>query len=213
MTAEQIITKFELRVDDTTELSTDDELELLNEHYQLLADKRPWEILKKEASGVMVSTTEIGDAPSDFKFLVENRNYTDNSIENEDNSRPVGILINASTTPKWLRVINWGDRRQYTNSDGFAYYDPTDNKFKTTYPQPTGATYSYDYKSKPAPLLINDSPVFPEEYHQVLALMMAVDDMSIQLFDKARSYARENEARITDYLQRMAMWNANLLNM
>lgn len=213
MTAEEIIAKFELRVDDTTELSSDEELDLLNEHYQLLADERPWEILKKEASGTMASTTEIGDAPNDFKYFIENRNYTDNSISTEVGSKPTGILITSNGAKKWLKIVNWSDRRQYENADGFAYWDPTDNKVKTFYPQPSGATYSYDYKAKPEPLALGDEPVFPSEYHGILAFMMAVDDMSIQLFDKARSYAPENQARVVNYLQRMAMWNANLQNM
>ena len=48
MTAQEIIAAFELKVDDSTELSTSEELALLNRVYQLVCDERPWEILKKK---------------------------------------------------------------------------------------------------------------------------------------------------------------------
>lgn len=49
MLASEIIAKFELYVDDSTELSTQEELDLLNKVYQKVADDRPWEILKKRS--------------------------------------------------------------------------------------------------------------------------------------------------------------------
>lgn len=209
MTAAEIISKFELYVDDTTELSTSEELALLNKVYQKICDDRPWEFLKKEASGTMPTTTTI-PVPSDFGFFVENLNYTDNSQTATYNFKPVGILINGN---KWLQIINWSDRKQYANQDGYAYFDATNNTITTTYAQPSGATYSFDYKAIPAELLIGGTPVFPARYHDMIALGMAVDDMAIQLFDKNRSYARENEMRFSGYMQALSLYNANLQNM
>lgn len=209
MNAAQIIAKFELKVDDTTELSSVEELALLNRIYQFICDDRPWEILKKEGSGTMLTTTTI-TKPADFAHFVENMNYTDNSISTEENSKPTGILINGV---KWLKIINFSDRRQYANQDGYAYLDLTQDKIVTTYPQPSGATYSFDYKRVPDDLTLGTSPVFPDRFHDIFVFAMAVDDMATQLFDKARSYAQENQGQMNSYLQRMAMWNANLQNM
>lgn len=209
MTSAEIIALFELYVDDTTELSTAEELALLNRVYQAVCDDRSWEFLKKEASGTMASTTTI-TAPSDFGHFLENRSYTDNSEIPDYNSTPTGILINGT---KWLKVIDWSTRRQYANQDGYVYYDARQGTITTTYAQPSGATYSFDYKMVPTDLLIGTSPVFPSRFHPMLAYAMAVDDMIIQLFDKARSYAGENNAKYRNQLAQMAVWNANLQNM
>lgn len=206
MTASEIIAEFELYVDDTTELSTAEELALLNKIYQKVCDDRPWEVLKKEASGTMATTTTI-TVPSDFGYFTTNRNYTDTSQAASANARQVGILINGT---KWLQLVNWSDRRQYANQDGYAYYDAANNTITTTYAQPSGATYSLDYKAVPSALIISSTPVFPARFHDILVHGMAVDDMIIQLFNKARSYAPENQAMYTSYLAQMAMWNANL---
>jgi hypothetical protein len=40
---------------------------------------------------------------------------------------------------------------------------------------------------------------------------MAVDDYAIQQFDKAKSYAGENQMKADDWLERMQIWNANLV--
>lgn len=208
MTASEIIARFQLYVDDTTELSSAEELSLLNKVYQKICDDRPWEFLKKEAGGTMLSTITIA-VPADFGHFAENRNSTDNSESSWANSRPTGILINST---KWLGIINWSDRRQYLNRDGFAYIDVLNNLITTTGVQPSAATYSFDYKSVPADLLIGGTPVFPARFHDMIYHAMAVDDMIIQLFDRARSYARENQARYDDYMRSLAMWNSQFFN-
>ncbi len=207
MTTAQIITEFELYVDDTTELSSAEELRLLNRVYQRICDSRVWEFLKKEASGTMSTTTTIS-VPTRFAHFIENRLMTDNSDDFDQNSKPVGILINGT---KWLKIINWSDRRQYVNQEGYAYYDAANNTITTTYAQPSGATYSFDYKEYPADLT-TDSPVFPTRFHPMIFHAMATEDMVIQLFDKARSYAAENAGAYASYMADMTMWNANLQN-
>ena len=156
----------------------------------------------------MATTTTIS-VPSDFGNFIENRLYTDNAISPDYNSKPTGILINGT---KWLKIIDWSTRKQYNNQDGYAYYDARQGTLSTTYAQPSGATYSFDYKMVPADLLIGESPVFPARYHVMIAHAMAVEDMIIQLFDKARSYAGDNQALYQSYLARMAKWNADLQN-
>lgn len=208
MTTAEIIAGFETFVDDTTELSTAQEIALANKHYQIVCDDRPWEFLKKPGEGTMLSTTTI-TTPSDFGHFVENLNLTDNSQNYDFNAKPVGIFINGNKT---LRIINWSDRRQYENVDGYAYLDMAAGLIRTTYAQPSGATYSFDYKYVPTDLLIGSTPVFPARFHPMIYHSMAVDDMIIQLFDKSRSYANENRLAYAGYLSRMAYWNANLRN-
>lgn len=210
MTASEIIAKFELYVDDTTELSSSEELDLFNKVYQRVCDDRPWEILKKEATGTMASTTTI-TMPSDFGFFVDNYSYTDNSISTQINARPVVVWITGSGAASPFQVVNWSDRKQYLNTNGVCYLDIASSLIRFPVAQSSGATYSLDYKAVPAVLAASESPIFPTRFHDIIYHGMCVDDMTIQLFDKARSYAGENQAQYNSYLKQMALWNANLL--
>ena len=206
MIASEIISLFETYVDDTTELSTQEELALLNRVYQKICDNRPWEILKKEASGTMTTSTTITLA-SDFAFLLENYGYTDNSYSEELPSKPVYVLVNGNP----FQVVNWSDRNRYAGQNNICYVDIANSVIKFPVAQSTSATYSYDYKAFPDNLLIGGTPIFPARFHPMIAYAMAVDDMIIQLFDKARSYAGENEIKYERDLEDMTMWNSRLL--
>lgn len=213
MTGAEIIAKFEQYVDDLTELSSTQELELLNKIYQKVCDDRPWEFLKKEKTGTMNTTTTIA-LPSDFSHLLENFNYTDNSVSTEINSKPCVVFISytSGNTYSPFQVVNWSDRRQYINTNNVCYVDYGSSVITFPYAQPSNALYNFDYKSVPTDLTANTSPVFPARFQDILYHGMAVDDMIIQLFDKARSYAKENQAMYESYLKQMALWNANLQN-
>ena len=211
MLAQEIISKFELYVGDTTELSTQDELDLLDKIYQQVCADRPWEFIKKEKTGTMNTTTEI-TLPDDFSYLPENYNYTDNSYSTQINAKPVAVFVTSGTSTSPFQVVNWSDRRQYSNTNGVCYVDIAANKLVFPYAQNAGATYSFDYCYFPEKMGLSDSPVFPDRFQDILYHGMAVDDMIIQLFDKARSYARENRASYNSTLQQMASWNANLLS-
>jgi len=208
MTGQDLIDGLELYTDDTTELSTAEELALLNVWYHTLCDDRPWEILKKEFSNAMASTTTI-TVPADFGSMLDNRLETDNSSPIDYNARPVGILVNGV---KWLQMVNWSDRRQYANRDGYAYLDIANNLIRTTYAQPSGATVSFDYKRVPDDITLATEPVFPARFHPIIYRYAAADDMIIQLFDKARSCRAENLAVAATFKSRMDLWNANLQN-
>lgn len=207
MTAEQIIEKFQLYVDDTTELSSAEELDLLNKVYQKVSDEKLWEILKVEVTGTMTTTTTI-TLPIRFVHLVENYNYTDNAVSTEINAKPVVVFINNDAK----QVVNWSDRKQYANNNNVCYVDMRSSVIRFPVAQASGATYSFDYKEFPANLTLSDTPVFPERFQHILFLGMCIDDMAIQLFDKARSYADQHKAQYDSYLRDMALWNANLQN-
>lgn len=213
MTGAEIIAKFEQYVDDLTELSSTQELELLNKIYQKVCEDRPWEFCKKEKTGTMTSTTTIA-FPSDFSHLLENYNYTDNGMSTETNSKPCVVFIssNSGSTYSPFKVVNWSDRRQYLNTNGVCYIDYASSVITFPYAQSSGALYNFDYKSVPTNLTTGTSPVFPARFQDIIYHGMAVDDMVIQLFDKARSYAKENQAMYESYLKQMALWNSNLQN-
>lgn len=207
MNTTDIIRLFELYVDDTTELSSSEELALLNRVYKKILTDRDWEFLKKEKTG-SISGTEI-TLPLDFSHLIENTNYTDNSIAVGYNQRPVAVYIDDSP----FMVVNWSDRRQYKNNSAYCYVDLVNNKI--IFPISQSGTYSFDYVYNPADLtlvVLSDTPIFPTKYHPMIAYGMAVDDMIIQMFPKAQSYAGENQSKYNSYLSDMQMYNSKFYN-
>ena len=191
MTTADIITNFEIYVDDGTELSSGEELNLANKVYRAVCNYRPWEWLKKPISGSIVAGAIT--LPTDFNYFVTN--------VQSNGSR--GIYVGTENT--YVPLVNFSDRREYT--DNVCYVDPSDSKIKFIVPQ-TATTYSFDYIKVPADLTLATSPIFPAQFHDIIYHGMAVDDFSIQLFDKARSYANENQAKYISILKDMSYQNA-----
>lgn len=210
MLTSDIIKRFELYVDDMTELSSQEELDLANKIYSQICDDRPWEFLKKAATGTTSTSVSYITAPSDFAYFSENKQATDNTRAYDGVSAPRVIFVGS--TYREYKVINFSDRRQYRDQDGYVYYDAAQGRIYFT-KQPTSAdTYEFDYISAPTALTLATSPAFPERYQHAIYHGMAIDDDIIQRFEKARSYAGENAARYNKYLTDMRYWNAKLLN-
>lgn len=207
LTAAQIISNFELYVDDTSELSSTEELALLNKIYRKVLTYKPWECTKSEWVTTTNGLTLIA-LPVDFAYFVENQNYTDNSIETNYGQAPKAVYINNSP----YRIVNWSDRRQYQNTSDVCYADISAGYLRFPVAPRSGLTLSADYVFIPPDLTLTDSPIFPAAFHPMLYHGMAVDDMIIQLFDKARSYAPANQAAFDSYLADFSYHNANLLN-
>lgn len=210
MLASEIITKFEQYVDDTTELSTTEELALLNKIYQRVCMYRPWEFLKKSATGTLSTSVAYVSLPADFSYFTVNNQYTDNSYPIENNAAPKVVFVGTNYEP--YQIINYSDRRQYRNQKGFAYVDIANSRLYFTL-QPTSAdSYEFDYMSLPTTLTASDTPSIPTRFQDIIYHGMASEDYIIQQFDKARSYQLENEAKYNQYLADMSFWNANLQN-
>ncbi len=208
MNAEDIITTFELQVDDTTELSTSEELLILNRIYKRILSSRPWEFLKKTATGTILQDS-VGyyiTLPTDYQYIAENATYTDNTMEWQGNAVPKIIFVGSQFTP--IRIVNFSDRRQYRNRNNVAYVSLSENKIRFTN-NPNETTYEFDYIYMPANLTISDEPVFPTQFRQFMAYGMAAENDILQISEKARSYRIENEARYTLDLRNMEYWNAN----
>jgi len=207
MITSEIISKFELYVDDTTDLSTVEELALANKIYFKVCDERPWEFLKKEWTDA-TDGSNFRPLPDDFSYFFENNSYTENNESVEDNKSSKVILVGGL---KYI-LVNWSDRRQYSNRNNYCYVDFANNRLYFSIAPASGLPISADYIKVPPELSANDSPLFPARFHHIIYHGMAVDDMVIQLFDKARSYADANHKMYESYLSNMSYWNSNLLN-
>lgn len=207
MTKTEIITKAQLYLDDMSELSTQEFSDLFDKIYQKVCDDRPWEFTKTSYSGTTSTSVDYVALPSDFAYLTQNHNYTDSGYEAE---RPV-VFVGSQYSPYY--VVSWSDRRQYRNADGYVYLDIPNSRLYFT-KQPTSAlAIEYDYHATQAALASGDTPAFPSRFHDILYHGMCVEDYIIQQSDKARSYAQENVQLYNDYLDRMAYWNAQLIQM
>lgn len=210
-TAATLITDFELQVNDITELSSVEELALLNRIYLRICRERPWEFLKKTATGTLLtdSTGSYITIPSDFAYFVENYNYTNNSLGNDIDAAPKVIFMGDNYDP--YQIVNFSDRRQYRNRTGFAYLDLAAGKIRFT-GTPTSTTYEFDYIKIPPALSASDSPIFPSQFHEAIPYAMASENDILQISPKAKSYAVENQAKYLNVMTDMQYWNANLLN-
>lgn len=212
-TAAEIITDFELQVNDVTELSSTEELDLLNEKYQDICNKKEWEFLRTFVAGTM-SSDSVGyyiTPPDDFGTLAQNNAYTDNSIGIENNAAPKGVFVfNSSGTQTFVQMINFADRRQYVNRGNFCYYDVGNNKIRFT-GNPGSTSYEFDYIKVPPQLALADYPVFPGRFHKMLKYAMAIDNDILQLSPKATSYQQENAGKLEEKLSDMEFWNSGLI--
>lgn len=218
LTAEDLIEKFELQVDDLTELSTDEELDLLNDKYQDVCSERPWEFLKKNATnltnGAIALDTATGlyyiTMPTDFSLFVENDTYTDNAIPIENNAAPKGIFLGI--TSNFCQIVNYSDRLRYKGWTNVAWLDLVAKKIFFAGTPADISSYTFDYIYTPDPLEIDDTPAFPNRFRKMLAFAMAVDNEILQRSPAANSQAIQNQAKYDKTMSLMDWWNDNLNN-
>lgn len=214
MNGEEIIDKFHTYTDDNSEISSSEELDLLNKVYKKVCRARHWEFLKTAATGTLDSYTDVLSyitLPANFVAFSENNNETNNTFEPQNNASPkVVFIIDSSGNYIPYQIVNFSDRRQYKNRAGFCYIDYANSRI-TFFAKPPNNSYEYDYIKSPTDLALNTSPIFHADFHDILYHGMAVDEMIIELFDRAHSYAPENRAKYEEYLTDMAWANAQLL--
>lgn len=211
MIAEEIITAFELQVNDVTELSTSEEFSILNRVYQKVCSERPWEFLKTPASGTMSGSGTDGyyiTLPSDFAFFSPNSEWTDNTISPQNNSVPAVIFVGTSYSP--YKIVNFSDRRQYLGNTGYAYLDLANSKIVFT-GIPVSTTYSFDYIKVPTTLIAGATPVIPTRFQDILVYGMATQNDVLQLSPLASSYQKQNQDLYDQWMLDMAYWNSQLI--
>lgn len=213
LTAEEIIELFELQVSDVTELSSQEELDLMNRIYIKLCAQQPWEFLKTNATGNLAFDSAAGmyyiTLPDDFQYMAENRNYTNNSIGNDQDEAPIAVFIGPNYQP--FKVKNYSDRRQYRTHNNVCYVDLANGKIY--FPQdPTqiGTSYDFDYIKIPPELGLGDYPAFPARFHKILFYAMAVDDAIMQMSTAATAFSPANQAKYDSDFADMQYWNAKL---
>lgn len=199
MITEKIIKSFEQYTGDTTELSSEQELDLANKIYKKILTEKVWTFLLTAGTGTVVNDSI--DLPDDFFYIPIISYYTDTGTYASDKV----IFIGPQKQP--YKIINFTDRLKYINVDGYAYIDLRNNKIVFTKTPPNSDVY-YTYIYRPDDLTLDTEPVFPSEYHVAIYHGMISDDMICQLFDKARSYAKENEANYMDWVNRLALYDS-----
>lgn len=188
-----IIQNFELYTGGSLTLSPTEELELCQKHYNELLSEHDWEILKKTASGTLSTSVDYISAATDLDHLTSKK------------------TIYVGTTYRPYLVVPFADKRMYTNSDGYAYYDARLGRFVFT-KQPTSAeAYEYDYIYIPPALDISTSnPVFPTRFYPAIYHGMLMDNDIIEMSEKARAYSVENAGRRRKIINDMLMWNSQI---
>ncbi len=204
MIGSELIAKFNLFTEDSTELSAAEELALLNAKYYYLCSLKSYEFLKKSATGITSTTVPYITMPTDFSHFAENNQSA------SDGDAPKVIFVGSSNRP--YKIVNFSDRRQYRDQDGYAYLDVVNSRIYFTKQPISAETYEFDYICVPAALTLLTSPIFPERFQYVLPYMMAVDSFIIQQYPKAQSYAPENQSKADDLLENLDLWNGNLTN-
>jgi len=196
MTGAQIISRYQLLVDDASELSSDEELDLLNEVYGEIQDDRPWEWLRVTATGTTSTSVPYIALPTDFKYI----------MPNQDNESVVFV----GTDFVEYKVVSYSRRREFRNQDGFVYIDIPNFRLYFTLQPITAKTIEYEYIKVAAALTTATSPLFRAGLHSILAYAMAERLPSIEQADKITSYAPENQVRKQKILSEMATEDAQL---
>ena len=205
MTKLELITKFRLFMDDSSELSSAEESDLFDKIYRRINSMLPWEYTKSEGTGTTSTSVAYISLPADFLYMTANANYTDSSFEA---SRPV---VYVGTTFDPYKVISWSDRRSYRNQSGYCYVDFANSRLYFTKQPASALATEFDYHAQQTALTDNDSPVFPAEYHDAIYHYMVAEDFAIQQSDKAKSYAKENIQMAEAIIDDMKYWNSELV--
>lgn len=188
-------------MDDSTDLSSDEELALLNKVYQKICADRPWEFLKKEVTATTSTSVPYVSLPTDLQYVISNYDQDDSS------ALPV-VFVGSTYTP--YKIVSWSKRRTYRDQSGYAYLDLPNSRLYFTV-QPTSAEpIEYDYLSFPPALTLTDEPLIPERFQDMLYHAMCVEDNVIQQSDKAKSYAPENQQKYKSYFDDLCYWNSQL---
>jgi len=204
---QEIITKFEQQVDDSTELASDEELELANRVLSRIYDHAAWAFLRREATGTLSGNTIT--LPTGFDSVLINGQSTDYATGENTNGSQKFIFTGPEVSPEY-QFVNFGDRKTYANRSGFAWVDIVNGNITLSTTPQSAKTYSFDYKYVPDPLLITEKPLLPNRFRPMIWYGMAVEDDFILRFPKEKSYAPENNAKFEAYMADLMAWNARL---
>jgi hypothetical protein len=200
LTGQQIIDRFELYTDDTTELSSDEEIILANDKLRLIYMEQNWEFLRRKKTGSVEIDGKI-TSPTDFDELMEN--YSEDPTISEPLLKV--IFIGSMKNPYY--VVPMGQRNA-NNFSNVCWIDPLDRKINFAQSPGSGATYEYDYKTSPDDITVDVSPLLPAEYHPMIVFSMLIDEDIIKKSEKARSNMQDNANQYQRYLKNLKLRDA-----
>ena len=198
LTGQQIIDRFELYTDDTTELSSVEELILANDKLRVIFMEQPWEFLRRSKKGAVESDGKI-TVPTDFDEFMEN--YSEDATLNE----PLQKVVFIGSNP--YHVIPMGQRSS-SGLGNVCWFDPSDNKINFAQSPGAGASYEFDYKTSPDDITVGTTPKLPPEYHPMVVFAMLIDEEIIQKSEKARSNMQDNAIQYQRYMKNMKLRDA-----
>jgi hypothetical protein len=202
MTITQILNSFHIFTDDMSELSTEEEIVVLNKAVQTILNDRQWEFMRKTYTG-SVANSEI-TIPSDFNMFMPN--FNDNT---EVNYPLQSVVYISNDKTKYMPHIPYGSRNQKQG----AYIDKQNGKIKFTEILTNGTQIEFDYNYTPVPIsTINDTIPLPQEVHHYLGQIMAIDDDIIQKSEKARSNIDQNNKALAQLMSDLRRINTRYLN-
>lgn len=195
LTGQQLIDRFNLLIDQQSDLSDTETLRLAQESINEILSERPWMFLVKSETGVLtVGDTEF-DLPTDFKELESNA---------EDNQKILYVGDNAS---KYLFIDRFR-RKDYLDTRGYAFIDYRTLKLVVTKSEESEKGYEFDYIYNPEPITFETSPVIPSNYHEMIVKLMAYKWASIDQTQRNFSYAQENRVAYENDLSSMQIEDA-----
>ena len=200
LTGQQIIERFELYTDDTTDLSSDEEITLANDKLRLVYMEQPWEFLRRKKTGVVESDGKI-TVPTDFDELMEN--YSEDPTISEPLLKV--IFIGGQKSPYFFVPMGQRNANQFSN---VCWIDPTDGKINFAQSPGAGASYEFDYKTSPDDITKSTSPKLPAEYHPMIVFGMLIDEEIIKKSEKARSNMQDNAVQYQRYLKNLKLRDA-----
>ena len=191
-----IIARYNLQVDDASELSSDEELALANEVYVDVCNDRPWEWLKTTYAGVTSTTLLYITLPTDFKEF---------SLNKDGNS----VVFIGDAFDEY-KVIPFSSRRDYRNMTGFCYVDSGKLYFTA---QPTSVlAIEFDYIKRPVDLTLATEPILTtDQFGKMIAYGMAAKFINIEQPDKSKgSYQSNNKAEFDKMLTDLQLEDASI---
>lgn len=200
LTGQQIIDRFELYTDDTTDLSSDEELTLANDKLRLVYMEQPWEFLRRKKTGAIESGGKI-TLPTDFDELMEN--YSEDPTISEPLLKV--IFVGSQRSPYFFVPMGQRNANQFSN---VCWIDPLDGKINFAQSPGTGCAYEFDYKTSPDDIAVGTSPKLPPEYHPMIVFLMLIDEEIIKKSEKARSNMQENAVQYQKYLKNLKLRDA-----
>lgn len=191
MTAEKIIKKYRLFVDDASELSEDEELDLAQDKYDELQGERTWSFLRKGFTST-ISGAEI-ELPADFRYPIR--------MGNQDE---LTVRFVSTKGIRHIPVVDFSQR--FDTYELSAYYDYTENKLKFT--ETISGDVFTDYIYEPTKLTGMDvETVGKDKLGTGIAALMARDFYSIDQTEQGRSKYEEYQVMYEKILDQMSTYD------